>query len=273
MAYSSWPDGVIVVRTQLLVVLCAVGTPVSLVGQDNSEPVVQLPATNAEDSAPLVKRFHKDLVSNFAALWSGDNVTPFLVGTAATASVIPADDRVARFFDHSSRWPGFDGLGRELGKSQFLGPAIGVSYLVSRATDNTGYQKFTHSLAQGFLITNTLTGGIKVTAGRERPDGSSTLSFPSGHTSNSFLWATVVSRHYGWKAGIPAFATASYVGASRLRSRKHFLTDVVAGATLGYIVGRTVTRDGRDNRDRRFRLGVAVPPGGGAAISLGIRAW
>ena len=128
-------------------------------------------------------------------------------------------------------------------------------------------------MAQGFLITNTLTGSLKVMARRPRPDGSSNLSFPSGHISNSFMWATVVSRHYGWKAGLPAFAAAGYVGASRLKSHKHFLTDVVAGATLGYIVGRTVTRDGRDDRDRRFRLGVAVPAGGGAAISLGIRAW
>ena len=271
--YGSWAAEMVVAMTWLLLILFALGSPFSLAGQVSPEPVLETPTVHATDSALPVKQFPKDLVHNFAALWSGDNVRPLIVGAAVTGSVISADDRVAGFFENPSRWQGFDGLGRELGKSQLLGPAIGVSYLVSRVTDNTDYQRFTHSLAQGFLITNTLTGGLKAIAGRQRPDASSNLSFPSGHTSNSFLWATVVSRHYGWKAGIPAFAAASYVGASRLASRKHFLTDVVAGATLGYIVGRTVTRNSRDNRDRRFRLGVAVPPGGGAAISLGIRAW
>jgi len=36
------------------------------------------------------------------------------------------------------------------------------------------------------------------------------------------------------------------VGASRLRSNAHWLTDVTVGATLGYLVGRSVVR--RNNR-------------------------
>ncbi len=184
-----------------------------------------------------------------------------------------ADDRVTRFFEDGLRWQRFESLGKQIGKSQLLGPAIGLSFLLSRTTENTDFQKFTYSLAQGFIVTNTLTGGVKVITNRERPDRTSHTAFPSGHTSNSFMWATVVSQHYGWQAGVPAYALASYVGASRLKSRKHYLTDVLAGAVLGYIVGRTVTRDRASQEHRRFRWGVAVPPGGGAALSLAIRPW
>jgi membrane-associated phospholipid phosphatase len=35
---------------------------------------------------------------------------------------------------------------------------------------------------------------------------------------------------------------ASAVAVSRLQRNKHYLSDVMAGATLGYIVGRTVVR-------------------------------
>jgi membrane-associated phospholipid phosphatase len=35
---------------------------------------------------------------------------------------------------------------------------------------------------------------------------------------------------------------ASLVAVSRLQRNKHYLSDVMAGATLGYIVGRTVVR-------------------------------
>jgi membrane-associated phospholipid phosphatase len=51
-----------------------------------------------------------------------------------------------------------------------------------------------------------------------------------------------VERHYGWKGGLPAYALASAVAVSRLQRDKHYLSDVMAGATLGYIVGRTVVR-------------------------------
>ena len=39
----------------------------------------------------------------------------------------------------------------------------------------------------------------------------------------------------------PAYAVAAYVGASRVQAGKHFTSDVVFGAALGIVAGRTVT--------------------------------
>jgi len=222
------------------------------------------------ESAPL-SRFPSELARNFWTLFSKDNLVPVLVGGAAGAAVIGADDSIVAYFERENRWGSFSGVGTELGKSQLIGPAIGVSLLVSRLSKNDEFRDLSYSLAQGFIVTNVITGSIKKIAGRDRPDGTSTNSFPSGHTSNSFTWATIAQRRYGWKVGAPAYAIASYVGVSRLQSRKHHLTDIIAGATIGYIVGRTVTRNRDSARDKRLRIGVAVPPGGGAALSLGIR--
>ena len=227
----------------------------------------------AAEQAPALNQFPRDLGRNFRGLWSTDNLRPLLVGAAGAAAAIPADEPITDFFQRRSRWQGFDSLGKTAGKSHVLGPAIGLSFLMSRTTDNPRYQRFTYDLAQGFVITNVVTGGLKEITNRQRPDRTSRLSFLSGHTSNSFMWATVVSHHYGWKAGAPAYVFASYVGASRLHSRKHYLTDVVAGAALGYIVGRTVSRRGAADQERRLQWGVSVPPGGGAALGVGLRLW
>ena len=242
-----------------------------LSGQKVPDSLSPAQAEVTVQAAAPIKRFPQDLAHNFAALWSGDNFRPLLVGAAATAAAIPADQPITDYFSDATRWQGFDRWGEQLGKSQVLGPAIGVSFLVSRATNDAQFQSLTYSLAQGFLVTNTITAGLKVLAGRELPDATSRYSFPSGHTSNSFMLATVVSRHYGWKAGAPAYAFAAYVGASRLKSRKHYLTDVIAGATLGYVVGLTVSRDPAIRARRRVNWGVSIPPGGGVALSVGIR--
>ena len=253
----------------LIIVLGLFGLP----GFGQSQPAAQPVLPASVDDAPAIREFPKDLLKNFSGLWSRDNLVPLLVGTAATTAALPFDDHVVTRFDDPLYLQGFDGVGNRLGMSIVVGPVIGVSFLASRMTDNAKFQRVTYDLGQGFIVVNTLTTGLKAVTNRQRPDGSNDLSFPSGHTSNSFMWATVVSRHYGWKKALPAYAFASYVGASRLKSRKHHVTDVVAGAALGYIVGRTVTRRGRDAEKRRLRLGVAVPPGGGAALKLGIRLW
>jgi membrane-associated phospholipid phosphatase len=42
--------------------------------------------------------------------------------------------------------------------------------------------------------------------------------------------------------GVPSYAAAAAIGYARIVRDKHYLSDVVAGATLGYVVGRTVVR-------------------------------
>jgi membrane-associated phospholipid phosphatase len=112
-------------------------------------------------------------------------------------------------------------------------------------------------LAQGFVVNGVVTAGMKAGFSRMRPDGSNDVSFPSGHTSMSFMWATVLSRNYGLKVGIPAYAVAGYVGATRLQENKHHMSDIVAGATIGYIVGRTVTRHRKGGRLSKVNWMVA----------------
>ena len=58
-------------------------------------------------------------------------------------------------------------------------------------------------------------------------------------------------------AAVPAYLLAGLVGASRLEQDKHHLSDVVAGAALGYIVGRTVVRVNGRPIESESRRGAA----------------
>ncbi len=107
---------------------------------------------------------------------------------------------------------------------------------------------------------------LKVAVGRPRPDGSNDASFPSGHSSNAFALATVGELHYGWRVGVPAYAVAGVIGYSRIVRDKHYLSDVVAGATLGIIVGRAVVRvNGRPLEGGTRHAVLAVSPAIGRA--------
>jgi len=105
---------------------------------------------------------------------------------------------------------------------------------------------------------------LKYTVQRERPDGSNSLSFPSGHTSSMFATATVLQRYYGWKVGVPAYALGSYVGLARMAWNKHHATDVVMGAGIGIASARTVTMT---MNKTKFAVGVQ-PQVGGASINF-----
>ena len=88
-----------------------------------------------------------------------------------------------------------------------------------------------------FLVNGVVTYGIKFATRRNRPDRSNKRSFPSGHTSNSFLGATIIQNIYGADIGIPAYLLASITGLSRINDNKHYLSDVIFGAVLGVGIG------------------------------------
>jgi membrane-associated phospholipid phosphatase len=70
-------------------------------------------------------------------------------------------------------------------------------------------------------------------------------SFPSGHTTVAFAAATVYALEYSNLKWVPYFAytAASLIGFSRLTENKHWATDVLAGAALGYLTGRQVVNN------------------------------
>jgi membrane-associated phospholipid phosphatase len=105
---------------------------------------------------------------------------------------------------------------------------------------------------------------MKEVGRRSRPEGGG-FSFPSGHTTAAFASATVLQQHFGWKVGVPAYAVASYVAASRVQTQKHYLSDVAFGAALGIVAGRSVTL-GRAGRGLRIEP-MAAPGGAGASFT------
>lgn len=75
----------------------------------------------------------------------------------------------------------------------------------------------------------------------ERPyDPNVKTSFPSGHTSSAFSFASAVAMEHEWYWGASAYALATFVGASRINDHQHHFRDVLAGATLGLSYGMAI---------------------------------
>lgn len=127
-------------------------------------------------------------------------------------------------------------------------------------------------LLESFLVVEGATEGLKRVVGRQRPDGSSGNSFPSGHTSYSFALATYLARTcddatgewYG-KLGYLAYGAAGYVAYNRTEGNRHYVSDTTFGAFLGMLLTNLVYDahfgDGeRPSIYRGKRVRVAVEP-------------
>lgn len=150
------------------------------------------------------------------------------------------------------------------------GLAVGT-YVVGRMSAKPAVAHIGADLIRAQLVTGVLTHGIKLAVQRQRPDAdhesrTKTYAFPSGHASATWTAATVVWRHAGWKAGVPASLLAAYASASRLQQNQHFMTDVLFGAAIGIASGRTITR-GHGGRQWQV-LPVPVRGGGAVVFSL-----
>lgn len=82
-------------------------------------------------------------------------------------------------------------------------------------------------------------------AGRDADGKKLNSSFPSGHTAVAFAAATVFASEYKNQPLIPivSYGLASLIGLSRITENKHWFTDVVAGAALGFVTGKQVVNN------------------------------
>lgn len=91
---------------------------------------------------------------------------------------------------------------------------------------------------KGLIAGGTLVQIAKYSMARTRPNKRDQLSFPSGHTQAAFTLATSISESYGYLKALPFWGMAVVTGFSRISDDQHWLSDVVAGATLGVLFGR-----------------------------------
>jgi membrane-associated phospholipid phosphatase len=246
----------------------AIGSPATL---GESRPGLVQPAsvetTSPQASFPAIRpgdgAFLAPLGQDFTRFFSTD--TAKVVGAFALAALLahPADrqsvDTVSANLTKGIAHTGNTG-GSLLAQ---LGGGL-ATYAVGRATGQREVATIGGELVRAQILTQGAVQGAKFLVRRERPDGSNRLSFPSGHTASAFATATIVQQHYGWKAGVPAYALAGAVSASRMASNKHYLSDVLMGAGIGIAAGRAVTfKLGRE----KFALGAA-PTDGGAMVTF-----
>jgi membrane-associated phospholipid phosphatase len=82
-------------------------------------------------------------------------------------------------------------------------------------------------------------------------------SFPSGHATQAFALAAVLSSHYHSKwVRIPVYSFAGLVGLARMNKNRHWASDVVGGALLGTFVGKEFVVY---NRRKRRELSMHEP--------------
>jgi membrane-associated phospholipid phosphatase len=185
-------------------------------------------------------RLFKATIADFRRLPSDETFRCLVIGGSAATAGHVLDWDISNSFSAAHRVDGFFRPGATIGGARAQIAGAITTYMVGRLVRQPRIATLGADLVRAQIVTQALTASIKVSARRTRPDGHE-YSFPSGHSSVTFATATVVQRHFGWKAGAPAYAVAGYVAASRVQMRRHFASDVAFGAALGILAGRTVT--------------------------------
>src|SRR5262249_9680101 len=124
------------------------------------------------------------------------------------------------------------------------------AFLVNRSADDllkniVGRERPALEFADPNVIGQTAYDAIATTPHNHR-------SFPSGHSSGSFTWASYMERVVARKVGMRStarkisfaafYGLAGYIAYSRIREDEHYFSDVVAGSAMGLTMGRTFYR-------------------------------
>ncbi|MFP4368345.1 MAG: phosphatase PAP2 family protein [Candidatus Kapaibacterium sp.] len=150
-----------------------------------------------------------------------------------------------------------------------LAAALSLGTYASGLAFDDGLRETGRQLINSIIFAGVLNGVVKYSFGRARPpyadgvldfnffeSGDSYQSFPSGHTVTAFTLASVLSRRIdkSWAtAGL--FTAASLTGIHRMDQNRHWFSDVLAGAAIGYFASKL----GSGSSDAYFSMASGYP--------------
>src|SRR5262245_9600668 len=131
-----------------------------------------------------IKAMTKHLVTNFRYLPSMENLYWAGAGGGLALAAHPFDDNVNEALAGSDTAEKIFKTGEILGELVTLLGSATVVYAVGRLKDQPRVSHLGMDLIEALAMSEALTRTLKYTTGRERPDGSSNNSFPSGHAAD-----------------------------------------------------------------------------------------
>ena len=186
---------------------------------------------------PSQPSFAQRLGRDLRAPWSWSSAGVLAVG-AGLSAISQQDERQSQmvFALDSSAADGFFDLGNQFGAGETIAGLAAVSWVGGELTHRPGLVAFGQDLSSAFVVTSVYTWTLKLAIDRDRPNGAP-YSFPSGHAAVAFAAASVLDRHTGALPSIAGYLLAGATAAGRVEDNRHYLSDVIFGATLGLTVG------------------------------------
>ncbi len=182
-----------------------------------------------------------------------------LAGGASIVMNQEADENIADYFDKHQILQGSDAETINIiGHPTVHSAAANIWYFLSIRNKDDINKERAYTMRTALAITWLTTAALKTARDNETPNGEN-RAWPSGHTSSSFTVASVLDEYYGPKVGIPAYAIASFVAYRMMDTGDHWGSDVVFGATLGWVVGHTVASQNKDHKIAGFDIVPFVP--------------
>lgn len=159
----------------------------------------------------------------------------------------------------------FDLAGQMIPNAIYMGTMYGI-YLYN---EDEAYKKKTVHMLKSTVYSGIVANVLKKTIREPRPNNSNSReSFPSGHTTTAFAFASVIGTEHEWYWGVAAYSMASLVAFSRINDNAHRLHDVVGGAALGLSYGLSIHYLYKDKNSEIAKFSI-IPYGEG--IMLGYR--
>jgi membrane-associated phospholipid phosphatase len=253
----------------------------SPVASGSSDQVKTDEADQASESSPQLNKvrlpkpspeqlFFKDLLEDQKNIWMSPlrirrKQARWLVPLALTTTALMATDgRNYRGLGDSSTRLGVSRKVSWLGSSWGTLGVTGGFYLFGKLAKNDRAVETGLMSAEAWINTQLVIGGIKAITDRDRPPhrrGGGVFaenggrSFPSGHSASGWALAAVVSAQYPDKPVIKygALGLAAAVSVSRFTADRHYLSDVLVGGTIGWMIGKYVVRQRNARREDRMK--------------------
>jgi len=190
-------------------------------------------------------------------------------GVALSAGILYSQDKQIAEFFQTHRTENLDKANEyffdPFGKMYYTVPLMGAFYVYGALAHKNKPKSVAMDFVKASLYSGIIVTGIKHLGHRHRPfqtdplnpylwDGPLTdnwghTSFPSGHTIMAWTFASVVATHYKDHLWVPitVYSLATLEGVARMYANKHWSSDVLIGAALGYAIGAYVVNHNNNN--------------------------